>query len=63
MRWGWAWVRIRSYSVIIAGFVTNADMVMHGCGANDGSLKKAAEKDHGAGAGKGSDDTAEEGGK
>ena len=33
------------------------------CGANDGSLKKAAEKDHGAGAGKGPDDTAEEGGK
>lgn len=33
------------------------------CGANDGSLKKAAEKDRTAGSGKDSNDTAQEGGK
>ncbi len=33
------------------------------CGANDGSLQSAAQKDNCAGSGKGPDDTAEEGGK
>ncbi len=33
------------------------------CGANDGSLQKAAQKDQAAGAGKDCDDTAQEGGK